>query len=90
MVWKFLAEKDVYISVEDNGKGIDIEQIKAIKDVDENKVISHGGNGVSLRNVYIRLRNIYGEELNFDTTNDGTKVFFMIPIMEDYEVTEYV
>lgn len=84
------CEKDVYISVEDNGKGIDIEQIKAIKDLDEKKVISHGGNGVSLRNVYIRLRNIYGEELNFDTTNDGTKVFFMIPIMEDYEVTEYV
>lgn len=84
------CEKDVYISVEDNGKGIDIEQIKAIKDVDENKVISHGGNGVSLRNVYIRLRNIYDVELNFDTTNDGTKVYFMIPIMEDYEVTEYV
>ena len=84
------CEKDLYISVEDNGKGIDIEQIKSIKNMDDSKVISQVGNGVSLRNVYIRLRNIYDVELNFDVTNVGTKVYFMVPIMEDYEVTESV
>lgn len=71
----------VYISVEDNGKGMDVEQIKRIQngEIDLN---SAQGNGVSLTNISMRLRSVYKVELNFNTNSNGTKVYFTIPVQE--------
>lgn len=74
----------IYISVEDNGKGIDREYIERIQQ-GQSDVMSCQGNGISLKNVYTRLRNVYGVELKFDTTSNGTKVSFTIPIQESRE-----
>lgn len=72
----------VFFSVEDNGKGMEIKQIKAIQNEESNHSISSHGNGISLMNVYARLRNVYDVILNFDTTTSGTKVYCTIPIQE--------
>src|SRR5690606_23357191 len=52
----------VYICVEDNGKGMEAVQIERIRKGESN-LKSLQGNGISLMNVYTRLRNIYGVEL---------------------------
>ncbi|WP_400245646.1 sensor histidine kinase [Niallia sp. JL1B1071] len=76
--------QSVYISVEDNGKGMDIEQVVRIKN-GESDLNSSQGNGISLTNVYTRLRNEYQVELNFDANRSGTKVYFTIPVKESCE-----
>ncbi|WP_047983398.1 histidine kinase [Ornithinibacillus californiensis] len=78
----------VFLSIEDNGKGMDIEQIKAIQNEEMNDLISSQGNGISLMNVYMRLKNRYDVKLNFDTTGSGTKVHCTIPIQERYDKEE--
>lgn len=73
-------QEGIYISVEDNGKGIQEEQIKAIKNKQASNLNASGGNGVSLMNVYARLRTIYEIELAFETTENGTRVYFTLPV----------
>jgi two-component system LytT family sensor kinase len=77
--------QSVYFSVEDNGKGMDMEQLRAIQNGKSGSSISPQGNGISLMNVYMRIRNVYDVELNFDTTSNGTKVYCTIPILEQLE-----
>ncbi|WP_240377932.1 sensor histidine kinase [Bacillus piscicola] len=72
----------VILSIEDNGKGMDMEQINAIQNGERNHLMSSQGNGISLMNVYARLRNVYGVELQFDTTESGTTVSCTIPVQE--------
>lgn len=74
-------EQGIYISVEDNGKGMDSTQIKRIQN-GESDMDSAQGNGVSLSNVFTRLRSVYGIELLFETNSNGTKVYFTIPVQE--------
>ena len=71
----------VYLSVEDNGRGMEAIQIERIRKGESN-MKSLQGNGISLMNIYTRLRNIYGVELNFETSSNGTKVYCTIPIIE--------
>jgi two-component system LytT family sensor kinase len=75
----------LYISVEDNGKGMEMEQIQAIRDGESRSSIFSQGNGISLMNVHTRLRNLYDVELDFDITANGTKVYFTIPIQGGHE-----
>ncbi|MDV6378197.1 histidine kinase [Sporosarcina sp. GW1-11] len=77
-------EHGVYIGVEDNGKGIDVYQMNAIRNGDRN-VQSLSGNGISLANIYTRLQNFYHVELQFETGHTGTKVYFTIPLNHDKE-----
>lgn len=72
----------VYISVEDNGKGMDPAQIEAIQRGTSSKSAVSSGHGISLMNVYTRLRNLYGVKLNFESTSNGTKVYCTIPIQD--------
>lgn len=77
-------QRTVYISVEDNGKGMDVEQIKRIQNGIRDRNAAQG-NGISLTNVSRRLRSVYQVDLNFDTNEDRTKVYFTIPVQESME-----
>lgn len=67
-----LDEGKVYISVEDNGKGIDEETIDRIYNdkMKENKI--------GITNVNKRLKYIYGKGLNIERLDKGTKISFII------------
>lgn len=69
----------VYIGVEDNGKGIDAHQLNTIQEGERNGQ-SMTGNGISLANINARLRSVYQVELQFETDQKGTKVYFIIPL----------
>ncbi|MGM0379606.1 MAG: LytS/YhcK type 5TM receptor domain-containing protein [Bacillota bacterium] len=69
------------ISINDNGKGIDKEKL--------NKLNDFSINTIGLKNVYKRLRTIYGEDIIFkidSKLNNGTKVKIQIPVLEKKEV----
>ncbi|AXH98225.1 hypothetical protein DV702_00030 [Sporosarcina sp. PTS2304] len=68
----------IYISVKDNGKGIDDYQIRAIR-AGERNLQSMSGNGISLANIYTRLQNFYQVELQFESDSTGTHVYFVVP-----------
>lgn len=74
------ASEGITICVEDNGKGIEGRQIEKITQCD--KVEKHilKGNGVSLININNRLKEFYNENLSFETNEEGTRVFFTIPM----------
>lgn len=81
-------EHGIYIGVEDNGKGMDVHQINAIRNGERN-LQSLSGNGISLTNVFARLRSIYQVELQFETDYKGTNVYFVIPIDLNQEGITY-
>lgn len=71
--------RNVVVCVEDNGKGIDPQRLKAIR-AHETAVQNPSGNGISVANINARLRNVYGVELHFSTNDQGTIVSFTIPV----------
>ncbi|MCG8334106.1 MAG: histidine kinase, partial [Proteobacteria bacterium] len=74
------ADEGIFICVEDNGKGIEDWQIEKITRCDRVESNILNGNGVSLININHRLKEFYNESLNFETNEEGTKVFFTVPI----------
>lgn len=72
----------LFITVEDNGKGIDPTIVQSLHTKEAiNK--STRGNGIGLRNIFERLGHYYGENfrMNLISTN-GTSVFIEIPCEE--------
>lgn len=72
-------EKAGYIVVEDNGVGMEEEQLKQVKDEMQN----YGGGSmkIGLGNVYSRLKMLYGEKFSMDIEsflNRGTKITIRI------------
>ncbi|MGL6108397.1 sensor histidine kinase [Romboutsia sp.] len=69
---KKTSKNKVYISVENSGIPISEETIESLyKDnMDKNKI--------GLRNVHIRLKTIYGQGLNIEKNNNGTKIWFCV------------
>jgi len=64
-----------YISVEDNGRGIDEDTLKHLFEVNKGSI--------GLKNVKDRLENLYGKKAVFkirSKTNEGTKVTIGIPL----------
>lgn len=64
--------KRVRITIEDDGSGIDD---KVIEEIYSNKPCKHK---IGLKNVYSRIKLIYGEELIIKRLNKGTKIEFYI------------
>jgi len=76
--------ENIELWVEDNGKGIDEEQLKIILEKDIKETTSYSSIGIS--NTEKRIKLYYGESygLAFDTTKDkGTKVIVTIPIRSE-------
>lgn len=65
--------------VEDNGCGIDAEQLEWIR---INLDTQHKGKGIGMSNIYQRLKLFYGEDVVFDidsTKGEGTRITIVIP-----------
>ncbi len=75
----------IFVSVEDNGKGMSDRQIENIMQWDEADGKTSPGSGIGLSNINNRLKRFYGEELHFETGQQGTKVYFTIPFTEKME-----
>jgi signal transduction histidine kinase len=79
---------NIFVSVEDNGKGMSERHIGNILPWDETDRKISPGNGIGLSNINNRLKRFYGEELHFETGPQGTKVYFTVPLVEKREAGE--
>lgn len=76
-------DNDLYISVTDNGMGMDQETLDSLL-TDENRVHKHGS-GVGLLNVHNRIRLMFGEQYGLiieSEPDEGTCVTIHIPAIE--------
>ena len=76
-------DNDLYISVTDNGMGMDQETLDSLL-TDENRVHKHGS-GVGLLNVHNRIRLMFGDEYGLiieSEPDEGTCVTIHIPAIE--------
>lgn len=74
--------RNVFVSVKDNGKGMDEKTIQRVK----NMHTTSQGDSLALYNVNRRLNMVFGEQtaLHVDSVPDyGTNVFFVLPHKED-------
>lgn len=70
----------IVISIEDNGDGIDKEKIKGIFKSFENDTMSE--NSIGLKNVYKRLKAVYGENVSMDILSEKgqyTRIVLTVP-----------
>ncbi len=77
-------DQSIFICVEDNGNGVEAGLLRSILN-QEGEKIQAKGNGVSLSNIHARLQNYYDVELQFDTSQQGTKVYVKVPTNHDQE-----
>ena len=76
----YTTDENVFIEIKDNGKGIDEEALSRIRDSLKEEVI--GDSHFGIRNVYHRLRLMFGEktDMSIDSkVNVGTEVVITIP-----------
>ncbi len=77
----------IYISVKDNGNGIDKKQLEALNnhmEEEEDHMLPSSGNGMALRNVYQRIRLKYGTDYGMEIESQagvGTKVLLILPLI---------
>lgn len=74
-----MQENKIQFVVEDNGCGMDKEQIEQLWQTMQKRV---SGKGVGLANVYQRLKLFYGEDMQFDIVSEldvGTKITIVVP-----------
>ena len=86
-IWLSVYRKDGcgYISIRDNGIGIDGEKIEKIMKANlKESDISSGSNGIGLYNVISRLKLFYDRDDVFEISsqgkNQGTQVLIRIPL----------
>ena len=77
------SENDhIFVSVEDNGMGIESEQLDALRGQLASKDLTNSGNNVGLLNVSHRIRLVYGDEYRMQIESEpgrGTRVSFSLP-----------
>ncbi len=79
-------DKNLIITIHDNGVGMTIENLTKLNDSLNNDVLSPS-NSIGIRNVYNRIRLFYGEPYGLYITSElsvGTTVTIKLPIREDY------
>ncbi|WP_136604100.1 sensor histidine kinase [Paenibacillus dokdonensis] len=77
----FVVDGRLRIVISDNGKGMDSSRLKEI--IMSVRKENSTGISIGIRNVYRRLELYYNDQVRFDivsTPNQGTTVFFEIPI----------
>lgn len=75
-----IEEKDIYISIEDNGMGMREEDVQNI--LTENQKVPKHGSGVGLINVHSRIRLMFGNAYGLKVESEadvGTKVTIHLP-----------
>lgn len=82
------------LQIRDNGKGMAPEVVERILGGEGEAACrdEHSGSGVGIRNVYARLKLIYGDQLDFSIQSQlgaGTLVAISIPIMYDEKALEH-
>ncbi|MDD2971559.1 MAG: histidine kinase [Lachnospiraceae bacterium] len=86
-----VTEKNMIITVSDNGKGIDAEQLKALNnrifmgglEFQEEEITNHRNTGIALPNIHKRIQLLFGEEYGvnvYSTLGQGTDVEITVPI----------
>ncbi len=81
IVIKEVADEFLEIIVEDNGKGMDGEQLAAIR-MDRIEDMKSEGSGIGLKNVFDRIRMYYGDKALWQVTGgagEGTRIFLKVP-----------
>ncbi|SDJ37306.1 sensor histidine kinase [Salimicrobium halophilum] len=82
------VEDHLLISISDDGKGIDSQKLASIKktifseEIQSNKSSENSFNGIGIKNVYQRMRIVYGEAFRMNLTSTlgkGTDYTFYIP-----------
>lgn len=76
--------EDIFLTIEDNGDGMDEKRLKEVRESMENSVITKNpqGSGIGLVNVHSRIRLHFGENYGIDITSEkgvGTKVILKLP-----------
>ena len=71
-------ERDIFVSVQDNGYGIEKNRLGKLG---KQSVSSEKGTGSALENLNKRLTSLFGDgaKLNFESSEQGTMVFCKIP-----------
>jgi len=93
VISSWLEEDLLFIAVQDNGVGMeqaDAERLRASILAGESKEVQHRKepsslSGIGLRNVYARLKIIYGKRLDMRIHGEpgkGTKIVFLMPVQE--------
>ena len=83
------------LRIQDNGKGMETEMVERILrgDNESSADDARATNGVGMRNVYDRLKLIYGDRLGFDIVSrvgEGTLVSITLPlIFDEKELNRY-
>lgn len=79
----------LYFCVEDDGRGMTEEQVESL--LAQCRDIKSAAS-IGLKNVYRRLQLLYGESCRFEmrsAPDDGTRISFRIPIMNEEEAKKY-
>lgn len=80
-------EENLYFAVGDDGKGMEQEQLDAIR----KQFVNNGtGTSIGLANAYRRLMLLYGEACQFQiksASGEGTRISFCIPVMREIAET---
>lgn len=77
-----MQQESIYVSVEDNGKGMNNA---AAAKIHQAPTDSENGNGLALYNVNRRLSMMFGEHAALHVTStigSGTKIYFALPYEE--------
>ena len=84
---------EVYVSVQDNGRGIAADKLRQIQNV-----LEAGGRdgqdhtkGIGLKNVNYRLQMCYGQKAKLEIESKpelGTKISFRVGVRKNYEGTD--
>ena len=80
-----LKNNQVHVKVKDNGKGIEKERLEKLG---HSTVVSEKGTGTALHNINQRLIGLFGKETTIyisSVLDQGTEVFFTIPIQRENE-----
>ncbi len=81
LIRAYTSQKELYISIRDNGRGMSREQLETLLDVTQ-EVPTKKGNGLGVRNVHERIQLYFGKQygLTIESAIDaGTEVLLHLP-----------
>ena len=89
----FKQDGNIIIQVTDNGKGMDAQELKAVKEELYEKIGIKNNGSIGLKNVNDRIKIIFGEKFGVDISsekNSYTRAAVVIPANTTKEINEHV